>query len=217
MKKILITVDGKAASGKERIAKFIGKKYKLKHLDSGILYRRLALFIKKKNINIDNENELKKTVSFISHLSYRKHKNIRTEEISKISSKIAVYGFVRKLINKIQRDFVSNNDKYKGFVVDGRDIGSVVFKKADVKLYIEVNEKNRAERRYKQLIDTGEKSIYQKILEELRLRDNKDITRKNSPLVVPKGAFIIDNNGSFKETKDQIKTILKKIIVWTKK
>ena len=118
---------------------------------------------------------------------------------------------LRNYVNKTQRNFVKNNKLHKGFVIDGRDIGSVVFKNADLKLYIEVNEQNRAQRRYKQLIDSGEKSIYRKILKDIRLRDKKDKTRKNSPLVIPKGAIVIDNNGSFKNTANQISFFLDKI------
>ena len=100
----------------------------------------------------------------------------------------------------------------RGFVIDGRDIGSVVFKKADLKLYIEVNSEIRAKRRYKQLIDSGEKSIYPQILKEIKLRDKKDKLRKNSPLVIPKKAYIIDNNGKFNETIKQINNLLVKLI-----
>ena len=81
---------------------------------------------------------------------------------------------------------------------------SVVFKKAYFKLYIEVKPEIRAKRRYKQLIDSGEKSIYPKILKDIKLRDKQDKLRKNSPLVIPKGAQIIDNNDSFKNTIRQI-------------
>ena len=93
-------------------------------------------------------------------------------------------------------------------MIDGRDIGSVVFKKADLKLYIEVNPEIRAKRRYKQLIDSGEKSIYPKILKDIKLRDKQDKLRKHSPLVIPKGAHIVNNNGSFKDTVKQIKILL---------
>ncbi len=210
MKKILITVDGPAASGKELIAKYISRKYGLKHLDSGILYRRLASIIISKKIDIKDEKLFKKTLNKLEKISYRKHKNLRSERISKASSKIAIYKFVRTFINNIQKDFVKKDKKYKGFVIDGRDIGSVVFKNADLKLYIKVNERIRAERRYKQLIDSGEQSIYPKILKDIKLRDKKDINRKNSPLVVPKGAFIINNDKSFKITKSQIDELVNK-------
>ncbi|OUW96211.1 MAG: cytidylate kinase [Pelagibacteraceae bacterium TMED237] len=211
LKKIIITLDGPAASGKERIAKYISKKYNLKHLDSGILYRRLALILINKKANLSKEKILKKILREIKKISYRKHKSLRSERISNASSKIAVYKFIRNYINNIQRKFVKNDKKYKGFVVDGRDIGSVVFKNADLKLYISVNERIRAERRYKQLIDSGEQSIYPKILKDIKLRDKKDKNRTNSPLVVPKGAFVINNNKSFKVTKNQIDKLFNRI------
>ena len=211
MKKIIITIDGPAASGKGRLAKYISKKWKLKHLDSGILYRSLALVLLEKKINIGSVQELKGFIKSHNSLSFRKKLGLRSEIVSKIASKIAIYKFIRIYINQFQRNFVKANSKFKGFVIDGRDIGSVVFKGADLKLYIEVNLKNRAKRRYKQLIDTGEKSIYPKILKEIKLRDYKDKNRTNSPLVIPKGAIKIDNNKSFKSTTIQINNIIKKL------
>ena len=148
-------------------------------------------------------------MKFINKISFRKYKQLRNEKISKSASKIAIYKFVRNFINKIQQNYVKENIKSKGFVVDGRDIGSKVFKNADLKLYIDVNEENRAKRRYKQLIDTGEKSIYPKILKEIKLRDYKDRNRKYSPLVIPNDAFVINNNGSFSDTIEQINKLIK--------
>ena len=108
-------------------------------------------------------------------------------------------------------DFVNKNKNSKGFVIDGRDIGSVVFKKADLKLYIEVKSEIRAKRRYKQLIDSGEKSIYPQILKDIKLRDKKDKTRTNSPLVIPNDAHHINNENTFRETTNQINRLLKKL------
>ena len=179
MKKLIITLDGPAASGKEKIAKYISKKWKLNHLDSGILYRRLALIFLNENIDIKNIYKIKNKLREIHYISFRNSKNIRTQVISRLASKIAVHNCVRSFVNKFQYNFVNKNKKMKGFVIDGRDIGSVVFKKADLKLYIEVNAEIRAKRRYKQLIDSGEKSIYRKILKDIDLRDNKDKKRKN--------------------------------------
>ena len=96
-------------------------------------------------------------------------------------------------------------------MIDGRDIGSVVFKRAYLKLYIDVDVNIRAKRRYKQLIDNGEKSIYLKILKDIKLRDKTDKTRKNSPLVVPRGAKIINISHTFKKTIAQIKNIIEGI------
>ena len=211
MKKLIITIDGPAASGKEKIAKYISKKWKLNHLDSGILYRRLALIFLIENIDIKNVYKIKNKLKNIHQISFRNSKKIRTQAISRLASKIAVHDCVRSYVNKLQYNFVNKNKKVQGFVIDGRDIGSVVFKKADLKLYIDVNPEIRAKRRYKQLIDSGEKSIYPKILKDIKLRDKQDKLRKHSPLVIPKGAHIVNNNGSFRDTVKQIKILLDKI------
>ncbi len=208
MKKI-ITVDGPAGSGKEKISKYIAKKYNLYHIDSGIFYRKLAFELKKNNLKTSDLEKIKKLIKKIDILSLRKDSFLRKEEIGNIASEIAKYVFVRNFINSQQRIVTETLKKKAGFVIDGRDIGSVVFKKAYLKLYIDVNENIRAKRRYKQLIDKGEKSIYRKILKDIKLRDKKDKSRSNSPLVIPKGAKIIDNSKSFSNTINQINRIIK--------
>ena len=92
----------------------------------------------------------------------------------------------------------------KGCVIDGRDIGSKVFKSAKIKLFIKVKSEIRAKRRHKQLIAQGEKSIYSQILKDLKLRDKKDRNRNISPLIIPRNAILIDNSKSFKFTCNQI-------------
>jgi len=211
LKKLIVTIDGPAASGKERISKYISKKWKLKHLDSGVLYRKLALIFLKDKTSFKNINIIKKKLKEIDKISFQKNKKIRSTQISILASKIAIFKCVRIFINKLQYDYVKKNKNKYGFVIDGRDIGSVVFKKADLKLYIDVNPKIRAKRRYKQLIDSGEKSIYQKILKDIKLRDQKDKLRKHSPLVVPKDAHIINNDDSFDKTLKQIRDTFNKL------
>ena len=210
MKKI-ITIDGPAGSGKEKISKYIAKKYNLFHLDSGILYRRLAYELVKKNIKTFEVDKIKKVIKNIKKLSLRKTQALRKEQIGKAASEIARLDFVRYFINSQQRLVTKTPNKKKGFIVDGRDIGSVVFKRAFLKLYVEVDVNIRAKRRYKQLIDNGEKSIYLKILKDIKLRDKTDKTRKNSPLVVPRGAKIINNSHTFKITIAQIRNIIEGI------
>ena len=210
MKKI-ITVDGPAGSGKEKISKYIARKYKLYHLDSGILYRRLAHELVKKNIKTHEINKIKNILQNLKKLSLRKTQVLRKEQIGKVASEIAKLDFVRHFINTQQRMATKTPNKKKGFVIDGRDIGSVVFKRAFLKLYVDVDVNIRAKRRYKQLIDNGEKSIYLKILKDIKLRDNKDKTRENSPLVVPRGAKIINNSHTFKKTIAQIRNIIEGI------
>jgi CMP/dCMP kinase len=210
--KKIITVDGPAGSGKEKISKYIARKYKLYHLDSGMMYRRLAYELEKKNIKTYEVNKIKKILKNIKTLSLRKTQALRKEQIGKVASEIAKIDFVRYFINFQQRLATKTPNNKKGFVIDGRDIGSVVFKRAYLKLYIDVDINIRAKRRYKQLIDNGEKSIYLKILKDIKLRDKTDKTRKNSPLVVPKGAKIINNSHTFKKTIAQIRNIIEGII-----
>jgi len=209
--KKIITVDGPAGSGKEKISKYIARKYKLYHLDSGMLYRRLAYELEKKNIKTFEVDKIKRILKNIKSLSLRKIQALRKEQIGKAASEIAKLDFVRHYINSQQRLATKMPNKKKGFVVDGRDIGSVVFKMAYLKLYVDVDVNIRAKRRYKQLIDNGEKSIYLKILKDIKLRYKTDKTRKNSPLVVPRGAKIIDNSHTFKKTIAQIRKIIEGI------
>ncbi len=209
MKKI-ITIDGPAGSGKGRIAKYISRKYKYFHIDSGVFYRRLAYEMSKNGIKKNEKSKIIKLIKNIKLLSPKKFKYLRKEKIGSLASEIARYDFVRNFVNSQQRILV-NTLKINKFVVDGRDIGSVVFKRAMLKLYIDVDINIRAKRRYKQLIDNGEKSIYQKILRDIKLRDKKDKSRKNSPLVVPKKAIRINNSNSFKITTSQICKIIESI------
>jgi len=210
---VIVSIDGPAGSGKQRIAKYIAKKYQFFHLDSGVLYRRLSLNIINKNINYKNQLILKKYISSLKSLSVRNHKNLRKENISKISSQVAKSLIVRNFINKQQRKIINKKLKvFSGCVIDGRDIGSKVFKNAKIKLFINVKSEIRAKRRHKQLIGMGEKSIYSRILKEINLRDKQDITRKQSPLIIPKGAIIIDNSNDFLVTLKNLRKILPKLI-----
>ena len=206
---LIITIDGPSGSGKEKIAKYIVKKYKLYHLDSGMLYRRLAKIITKKNIKLNDNRNIEKTLNSIKNLSPRRNFTLRNEEIGKKASIIATNKIVRKFIDKQQHIIVKNIlQKFKGCVVDGRDIGSKVFKNAQIKLFIDVNVEIRAKRRHKQLIEQGERNIYSRILKDLKLRDKKDLNRKISPLIKPHRAILIDNSKSFKNTCNQINSIL---------
>ena len=208
---LIVTIDGPSGSGKEKIAKYIAKKYKLYHLDSGILYRRLAAIFSKRDVNLNDEQNIKKILNSLTILSHRRHLDLRNEEIGKKASIIATKQTVRNFINKQQRLVVNKIlQKFKGCVIDGRDIGNKVFKNAQIKLFIDVNVKIRAKRRHKQLIRQDKKFIYGCVLKDLKLRDRKDINRTNSPLIRPHNAILIDNSNTFKSTCNQINTILNK-------
>ena len=211
MNNFIIAVDGPAGSGKERISKYIAKKYKFFHLDSGILYRRFAKIILEKNIEINNKN-LNSLTKSLNCMSVKNHRTLRNEKISELSSIIASKITVRKFVNQQQKIIIKKALKsYKGAVIDGRDIGSKVFKDADIKLFINVTPEIRAKRRHKQLLQLGEKSIYAHILRGIKLRDYNDKNRKESPLVMHKNAILIDNSGSFYQTIKQINGVLDKV------
>ena len=146
----------------------------------------------------------------LKFISSRKHKSLRKEIISRQTSKVATIPTIRNFINKQQKLAVKNILKsYKGCVIDGRDIGSNVFKNAKIKLFIEVKAEIRAKRRHKQLIEQGEKSIYSRILKDINLRDKTDTKRASSPLIVTNNAIIINNSHSFKKTIFQIYKVFK--------
>jgi len=212
LKKIIITIDGPAASGKGRIAKYIAKKYNLLHIDSGLLYRKVAKLLIDHKIDLNDKNQVKKILIQTKKISLRNDKNLRNEQIGKATSIVAKMNLIRNYVNKQQIMYTIQKTDKKGFVIDGRDIGSVVFKKADLKLFIEVKPSVRAKRRHKQLIDLGEKSIYAEILKEIKLRDKQDMARSNSPLVIPKGANIIDNSELFNNTLKKINQLIGQIL-----
>ncbi len=212
MNKYIISVDGPSGSGKEKIARYISRKYNFYHLDSGNFYRNLAYKIYKKNIDAKDKKKIFIFLKNIDSISQRRSKKLRNEKIAKIASNIAIYPKIRNFINKQQHVVVSKLlKKYKGCVIDGRDIGSKVFKNANIKLFIIANIEIRAKRRHKQLIEQGEKSIYSRILKDLKLRDKTDTKRNVSPLVVPKKAIIVDNSYSFKNTIEQLEKAMFKI------
>ena len=202
MKSLIITIDGPAASGKGTIAKYIKNEFNFFHIDSGLLYRKIAKTIIDKNINVKNTKEINMLIKKIGDIKLSNSKLLRSSIVSKVSSEIAKLKKIRDLVNMNQKKLVNKNKgKFKGIVIDGRDIGSVVFKDAEIKLYIDTNKKIRVKRRFKELIDRDERTIYSNVLKDIKLRDEKDKKRKNSPLIIPKDAIIIDNSCQLHQTK----------------
>ena len=210
---MIITIDGPSSSGKSTAAKLLSKFYSIVHIDSGSIYRAITLLALDNNLITDKKINIRSLIKCLGNnkISFERNKRnkfqicinnkyvekrIRTSKISNNVSTVATIKEIREYVLKLQRKIAKN----QSIVMDGRDIGSVVFKRAYLKLYIDVDVNIRAKRRYKQLIDNGEKSIYLKILKDIKLRDKTDKTRKNSPLVVPKGAMIINNSHAFRKT-----------------
>ena len=211
MKSIIVTIDGPAASGKGTIARYIKKEFNFFHIDSGLLYRKVAKIIIDKKINIKNNKEINTLIKKIGDIKLSNSKLLRSPLVSKISSEIAKSRKIRNLVNVNQKKLVNKNkEKFSGIVIDGRDIGSVVFKDAEIKLYIDTNKKIRVKRRFKELIDRDERTIYSNVSKDIKIRDEKDKKRRNSPLVIPRDAIIIDNSCRLHQTKKLIKKIILK-------
>jgi len=228
MKKLTIAIDGHASTGKSSIAKEIALKYGYIYINSGSMYRAVTLFAIKNNLleelneNIDLFIEKLNAVSIdfrfnkinlISEI-FLNGRNVEKEigslEISNFVSKVAAIPEIRKEMVKLQR----NIDRKKGVVMDGRDIGSVVFPDADIKLFLTASETVRAKRRFEEMINNGFSVSYDDILNNIRIRDNLDSSRFDSPLTIEKDAVVIDNsNMSIDEQIKQIMHLIDKKIV----
>ena len=220
MKKLTIAIDGHASTGKSSIAKEIALKYGYIYINSGSMYRAVTLFAIKNNLleelneNIDLFIEKLNAVSIdfrfnkinlISEI-FLNGRNVEKEigslEISNFVSKVAAIPDIRKEMVKLQR----NIDRKKGVVMDGRDIGSVVFPDADIKLFLTASETVRAKRRFEEMINNGFSVSYDDILNNIRIRDNLDSSRSDSPLTIEKDAVVIDNSNM--SIDEQIKQII---------
>lgn len=194
-----IAIDGPAASGKTSVSKYLSKKLNFSYVSSGMLYRIVALYIYKNRMDYNDDNNwnnklLKKIkIDFIEDRYYLNGFDVTIElnssEISKIASIIAVRPIVRNYINEIIRE-ISNN---KNVIVDGRDIGSVVLKDANAKIFLDADVKTRAERRMKQNVYSKNEDI-NRIIKEIIERDNRDYTREISPLIKCDDALILNNS-----------------------
>ena len=215
---MIVTIDGPAASGKSTTAKLVAKKLGISYLDTGGMYRCITFYFMKNNISYNEislaKSHLKKLNLSICEKNNTQHfyingvdvtNEIRSNEISKNVSKISSLYFVRNKMVKTQRKYA----KEKSIIVEGRDIGTIVFPKADYKFFLIANEKVRAKRRQKDLIRIGENQSLEKLIGEIRIRDKLDSERENSPLLKAKDAIIIDT--SVKTIDEQVDFIVNKI------
>lgn len=203
-----IAIDGPSGSGKSSVAKAVAKRLGLLHLDTGGMYRTLGYKVIKDNLNLENIEEVLKNLDLkiVNKKFFLDGKDvsekIRSNEVSKIASKVSSIKSVREYMVNLQREISSNND----VILDGRDIGTVVFPNAEVKIYLTASPEVRANRRY---LEDGSLS-YEKILEDILKRDYDDSHREHSPLKVADGAKIIDtDNLSFEEVVEKIIGVIK--------
>ena len=206
---MIVAIDGPAGSGKGTIAKKLAEYFNLSYLDTGILYRAVALQMLTEGIDEKDYRSAKKVARQVSIHSID-HSGIRTRAVSDLASKIATISSVRQELLTRQRRFAQNPDPDKdGAILDGRDIGTVVCPNADFKLFIMAELEIRAKRRWKELLQSDPTVIYCEVLEEMRSRDERDTNRKDAPLVVTSDAMIIDTSNksidvSFNEAKNWI-------------
>ena len=203
-KKPVIAIDGTAGSGKGTLAKKIAKVLNFDHLDTGLLYRILAYEFLKLNKDLKMLKEVNINLNIFTDKKKIKLMNLRSEEITKISSEIAKLKFVRQKLISLQRKFANNPPNGIGSVIDGRDISSVITPNAEVKFYIDADVKIRAERRLSQLDLPG--SCYNEILKDLIKRDFQDKRRKISPLIKTTDSQLIDTS-KISESEVLIKAI----------
>ena len=200
---ISIAIDGPSGSGKSTISKLLSKKLGFINLDTGALYRALAYYLFKNNINYNCENfdEILKNVDIkVIHKDFVQHTYlngedvsdyIRSPEISLIASKISSFPEVREYFLNFQRNFAECNN----VIMDGRDIGTVVLPNADLKIFLTASKESRAQRRYKQLTKDGKLNVsFREIVDSISKRDYNDTHRTNSPLIPAKDALKFDNS-----------------------
>ena len=197
----ILTIDGPSGVGKGTISEYLSNELKWNYLNSGALYRAIAWVAINDSIEINDIIELEKASKNILfslqnkklHISYKNIEIVSliyNEEVAKIASKISSEAKIRESILSIQRSF----KKEPGLVAEGRDMGSVIFPEAQVKFFLTASIETRAQRRFKQLKDRGFNVSLPALIKDLDARDKRDKSRESSPLVIPKGAFVIETD-----------------------
>lgn len=228
MKKIIIAIDGFSSCGKSTMAKDLAREIGYIYIDTGAMYRAVTLYcIEHRLFNADGsirEEELRSRMKDI-HISFRLdpdtqrpvtllngeevESRIRTMEVSSHVSPVATLGFVREALVRQQQAM----GKEKGIVMDGRDIGTVVFPEAELKIFVTASAEIRAQRRYDELKAKGEETSFEEILHNVEERDRIDQTRKVSPLRKADDALLLDNSHlSIAEQKEWLKSQYERIV-----
>jgi cytidylate kinase len=181
---VVIAVDGPAASGKGTLARRLAAHYGLRHLDTGLLYRAVGL---KAVASGQDPVQIAEKLEF-SDLS---DPGLRGDGAAQAGSKVAAIPEVRTALREVQHRFAAEPP---GAVLDGRDIGTVVFPEAPVKFYIDAKLEDRARRRHRELLSRGQRSIYSRVLQDMKERDARDRGRTVAPLIPAKDALVIDSS-----------------------
>ena len=208
MKKITIAIDGFSSTGKSTVAKQLAKALGYVYVDSGAMYRAVTLYAMQNKIIAEDYFDIEKLVSELDAIKItfkyndrvgfaevylngiNVEKEVRTLEVSQNVSQVAEISEVRKMLVLQQKQMGQD----KGVVMDGRDIGTVVFPDAELKLFMTASAETRAKRRYKELVERSENVSYEDVLKNVESRDFIDSTREDSPLMKAEDAIEIDNS-----------------------
>ena len=213
MKKIIIAIDGLSSTGKSTLAKQLAKHLNYVYVDSGAMYRAVALYVLQNKLMDGGELNSLKLIKELPYIrvafeynldlntsdvylnDVKVNKAIRSMEVSNVVSIVSAIPQVRQQLVKLQQQMGIQN----GVVMDGRDIGTVVFPNADLKLFMTASASTRAKRRYDELLSTNSSLSLQEVLDNINLRDHLDSTRKDSPLLKSNDAIEFDNSQLSKE------------------
>ena len=192
---MIIAVDGTAASGKGTLAKEIAQHLGYDYLDTGALYRALALSLLNNGMDENNisENQAVKYASSLD-LALTHSPKIRSDTVANLASKVAVLQPVRTKLLMVQRGLAEAPPSGRGAVLDGRDIGTVVIPNADRKFFIDADINIRADRRTKELRQAGQSAMFPDILADMKMRDNRDKSRPVAPMRAADDAITIDTS-----------------------
>lgn len=210
-----IAVDGPAGAGKSTIAKQVAKKMGLIYVDTGAMYRAMALYMVRMGIDVEDEKRVIEncknadiTIKYEDGMQvvYLNGENVnaylRKEEVSNAASKVSVIGEVRKQLVALQQKLAAMSD----CIMDGRDIGTCVLPEADAKIFLTASSAVRAKRRYDELTSKGEKCDLAKIQADIEERDYRDMNRENSPLMQAEDAVLVDS--SYMTIEEVVDTIM---------
>lgn len=218
MDNFIVAVDGPAGSGKSTISKIVAKELDLTYLDTGAMYRIVTLATLRNNIDLSKQEEVvflleNMQMNIIKDKFYLNNEDvselIRGVEVTNNVSKVAAIKIVRERLVHMQRSISEG----KKVILDGRDIGTVVFPKANIKIFLVASAEERAKRRVKEFISKGIDTDYETVLQEILKRDEMDSTRKESPLVKASDAILLDTSYlTIDEVSREIIKLIKNVI-----